>query len=114
MRLLNTAVRVGQDFSLMAYINLKSRPLQKALNGFQIAKEYIPLPDDILGKISIPYLDLFKEQAGNFSSRTVAQKAIISKTFNGFLRSSEGRFTLIFIDDSVCDAELFGPEIGRF
>ena len=102
-RLLNTAVRVGQDFSPMAYINLKSRPLQKALNGCQISKEYIPLPDDILGKVSIPYLDLFKEQVGNSSSRTVAQKAIISKTFDGFLRSSEGRFTLIFTDGSVSD-----------
>ena len=33
----------------------------------------------------------------------MAQKAIISKTFDGFLRSSEGRFTLIFTDGSVSD-----------
>ena len=33
----------------------------------------------------------------------MAQNAIISKTFNGFLRSSEGCFTLIFTDGTVSD-----------
>ena len=36
----------------------------------------------------------------------MAQKAIIFKTFNDFLRSSEGRFTLIFTDGSVSDGPI--------
>ena len=100
-RLLNTSFRHKNSFCPLEFIKLKSRTLIKELGDKQIAKDYLPLPQDILQRSSIPYLNLFTCNIGNSHSRTAEQKQIAENTFNEFQNRIANRFLSIYTDGSV-------------